>query len=472
MNMKLNSIYLAFLSLTLLQLFSCKRNALEDFSIAKGTPVTVSAGGLRGNIQRDNEKIILQVGVGLSAPATKAFQISLTLNTDTVNGLIENKTLVNTVALPALSVKLPNVAEVTYGVDSAFFTVQISVTTLEQYYGKKVALAVSLDDPTKGNQASKIKRTTLIVLDTKDLVKQEEIHYLSIKNGGGGILKVTRGENYKVTSAGVTIPLDVLLAGIPGSAFSIKTIVNTDTISALVAGKILPEGTLPLAKEKYLLDSVINFPGNKTQIGYELNIPWSTMDQNLNNSIALVIRLSSSTKHVLHPVNSVVVVLIDPSVSLDNNSFITGNGTGLKAEYFKGTQTINEGGRLPDLVRIDPQINFVGWQPFPEQDDNWSSRWTGEFLAPVRGEYIFYQTKWDDGARLFINGVTLVNDFTAEWDKPGRFGKIFLERGQRYSIEANHRENVGGQQAILEYEVPGAGIGRQVVPKSQLFPAP
>ncbi|WP_158275352.1 PA14 domain-containing protein [Pedobacter sp. HMWF019] len=470
--MKFNSLCLAFLSLVLLQLFSCKRNALEDFDIAKGTPVTVSAGGLRGNIQRDNEKIILQVGLGLSAPATKAFQINLSLNMDTVNTLIEKNTLSNTVALPVLSIKLPNVAEVTYGVDSAFFNVEVSVTALEQFYGKKVALAVSLDDPTKGNQASKIKRTTLIVLDTRDLVKQEEIHYLSIKNGGGGVLKVTKGENYKVTSAGVTISLDVLLAGIPGSAFSIKTTVNTDTVASLVANKVLPQGTLPLAKGKYLLDSVINFPANKTQATYELNIPWSTMDQNLNNSTALTIRLSSSNKHVLHPVNSVVVVLIDPSVSLDNNSFITGNGTGLKAEYFKGTQTINEGGRLPDLVRIDPQINFVGWQPFPEQDDNWSSRWTGEFLAPVRGEYIFYQTKWDDGARLFINGVTIVDDFTAEWDKPTRFGKIFLERGQRYSIEAQHRENVGGQQAILEYEVPSAGVGRQVVPKSQLFPAP
>uniref|UniRef100_UPI0025E7B219 hypothetical protein n=1 Tax=Mucilaginibacter sp. TaxID=1882438 RepID=UPI0025E7B219 len=56
--------------------------------------------------------------------------------------------------------------------------------------------------------------------------------------------------------------------------------------------------------------------------------------------------------------------------------------------------------------------------------------------------------------------------------KPSRFAKIFLERGKRYKIEANHRENVGGQQARLEYEVPSAGInGRRIVPKSQLFPA-
>jgi len=30
---------------------------------------------------------------------------------------------------------------------------------------------------------------------------------------------------------------------------------------------------------------------------------------------------------------------------------------------------------------------------------------------------------------------------------------------------------VGGQQAVLEFEVPTAGIARRVVPKVQLYPA-
>lgn len=470
--MKYNSLYLAIFSLVLLQLFSCKDHVLEDFSAEKTTPVTVSAGTVRGKIVRDNDKVTLQVGIGLSAAATKAFQIALSLHPDTINTLIANQTLQNTVALPGSYIQLPNVAEVTYGVDSAFFPVQINLTAFEQYYGKKVALAVNLNDPTKGNKASETKRTILIVLDTKDLIKEEEIHFLSIKNGGGTVLEVVQGKNYRVTSAGVTIPLDINLAGIPGTAFQLKMKVNRDTIATLVNKKVLPEKTVALGSGKYLLDSVVNFETNKSLASLELSIPWDVMDENLSHPIAIAISIASSSKHVLHPTNKTVVVWIDPSVSLDNNSFVTGNGTGLKAEYFKGTQTLSEGGKLPDLVRIDPQINFVGWQPFPDTDDNWSSRWTGEFLAPVRGEYTFYQTQWDDGARLFINGVTIVNDFTAEWDKPTRFGKIFLERGQRYTIEANHRENVGGQQAILEYEVPSAGVKRQVVPKSQLFPAP
>lgn len=469
--MKSNSLYLIFCVTCLTLFLSCKDHILEDFNADKVVPVTVTAGAVSGTMERDNEKVTLHVGLKLSAPANKAFQINLTINSDTIKTLIANNTLQNTVLLPSTMVKLPNVAEVSYGVDSVFFPVQVTMTALEQYYGKKVAVAVSLIDPTKGNQLSS-QRTSIIVLDTKSIVKEEEIRYLTIKNGGGGTLNVTRGENYSVTSAGVTIPLGIVLAGVPGSAFTIKTLVNADTIATLVAQNKLPANTIALSANKYLLDSAINFPGNKSEVAYNLSIPWNVMDENLNNSIAFVISLKSSSKHVLHPVNKTVIVLIDPSVSLDNNSQLAGNGTGLKAEYFKGTQTINEGGRVPDLTRIDEQINFVGWRPFDDTDDNWSSRWTGEFFAPVRGEYTFYQTQWDDGARLFINGVTIVNDFTAEWNKPSRTGKIKLERGQWYPIEVHHRENVGGQQAILEYEVSGAGIGRVNVPKSLLRPAP
>jgi hypothetical protein len=74
---------------------------------------------------------------------------------------------------------------------------------------------------------------------------------------------------------------------------------------------------------------------------------------------------------------------------------------------------------------------------------------------------------------LYIDGKAIINDFTTEWDKDTRTAKIFLERGKRYKIEANHRENSGGQRARLTFEVPSAGInGRRIIPQSQLYPAP
>lgn len=472
MIMKIKFLSLTILSICALYLVSCKDHTLEEFQPEKATPVTVSAGSASGIVQRDNEKVTLKVGMGLSSPAQKAFQVTLLLNQDTVKTLIENNTLQNTVMLPAGSYSLPNVAEVAYGVDSAFFEVKVNITTLERFYGKKVAMAVSIIDPTKGNQSNQAKRTCLIVLNTEDIIKEADIHYVSITNGGGGILNIQRGTGYTVTSAGVTIPLGISLAGVPASAFNIKMVLNPDTIAGLVANGTLPAGTKALTTDKFYADTNLVMGGNKTAIPFDMSVPWTTMDENLDNDIAVAISIISTTKHVKHPVKKTVVVLINKSVNLDNNSFIFGDGTGLKAEYFRG-QTLGDGGLIPaDVVRIDPTIDFTGWEPIPGVGDNWSSKWTGEFLAPVRGEYTFYQTRWDDGARLYINGVALVNDFTAEWDKDYRKATITLERGQRYTIEAHHRENVGGQQAHLEYEVPSAGISRNVVPKTQLYPAP
>jgi hypothetical protein len=185
---------------------------------------------------------------------------------------------------------------------------------------------------------------------------------------------------------------------------------------------------------------------------------------------------------VIHPTKGKVIVVIDPNVNLDNNSPIIGNGTGLIAKYYTNTQLDPDDGRAPFATRVDGTIEFSGdgWPDNVKNTagvslsrDNFATKWVGEFLAPVRGDYIFYQTRWDDGSRLYINGTPIINDYTTQWDKPERKATIRLERGIRYRIEAHHRENVGGQQAYLEYEVPSAGItGKRAVPRTQLFPTP
>jgi hypothetical protein len=146
----------------------------------------------------------------------------------------------------------------------------------------------------------------------------------------------------------------------------------------------------------------------------------------------------------------------------------------LRAKYYRDNQQADFDGRAPNTNRIDETINFSG-DGWPDgagmSRDNFSVRWTGEFLAPVRGDYTFYQTRWDDGSRLLINGVAVIDDYTTQWDKDYRKFTIRLERGVKYKIEAHHRENVGGQQAYLEIEVPNV-LSKRVIPKSQLFPAP
>jgi hypothetical protein len=456
---------------------SCKKKDLDRLDLLTTEPRVISASAIvAADITKDVESVKIPFKITLSGPATKAFQVGVTLNNDTVTQLISNGTLQNTVLASSGSVYLPNVIDVAYGQDTASGMATVQLTELERNYGKNIAFVIRLTNPGKGNIIEASKSSILVVINTTQIMTPADIHYLSISNGGGSILNVEYKKNYFTTPGGATIPLIINLANQASGPFNVGVKLNRDTIATLVNNGTLPPNTIHLKPDEFSIDTMIRVNSNSNTAQINLSIPWSVFDANIvaNQNFAFSVTLSDPTKHVLHPTKHTVIVLVNPSVNLDNNSYITGKGTGLKAEYFTNNQMLDFDGRTATLVRVDGTIDFGGdWLPTTISRDNFSSRWTGEFLAPVRGEYIFYQTRWDDGSRLFVNGKAIIDDFTTEWDKASRNGRIFLERGQRYKIEARHRENVGGQQARLEYEVPSVGIvGKRIVPRTQLYPAP
>ncbi len=378
--------------------------------------------------------------------------------------------------MPSASVEYPSVINVAYGTDNAEGIAIVRRATLERYLGKKVVFALKLSAPGKGNKIANGRSTILVVINTDELLKASDIHYLTFQ--GGGIYNVRYQDNYTPGLAGVTIPLIISLENAPSTAFNVKIRENTDTIATLVAAGTLPADVIHLAAKDYTIDTLIRFNTGASSAVVRISIPWPVFDANIvaNKKFAFALSLKDNTNHVIHPTKGKVIVVLDPSINLDNNSPIIGKGTGLTARYYSNTQLDPDDGRAPTKTRVDETIAFSG-DDWPRNAgvslDNFATKWTGEFLAPVRGEYIFYQTRWDDGSRLYVDGKLLINDYTTQWDKPERNAKIFLERGIRYKIEAHHRENVGGQQAYLEYEVPSAGInGKRVVEKTQLFPTP
>lgn len=472
--------YALLIGLFILIAGACRQNDLNDLSLIKNTERDISgAGTYTGGITTDNETVKVPFKISLSGPATKAFQVGITLNNDTVNKLIANGILKNAIVLPAGTIDYSSVINVLFGADTATSVATIRLSAIEANYGKNVAFAFKLTDPGKGNQIKGGQSNILVVLDTKAVVKESDIHYLSLLNGGG-IMNVDYQKNYTTSPAGITIPLTINLAGVPAGAFNVKVKLNMDTISTLVKSKVLPDNTIALKPDQFTIDTLIRVNSNAATAQIRLSIGWPVFDANIaaGKRFGFAVSLVSPTKHILHPTNSKLIVLVQPEVNLDNNSYITGNGTGLKAEYFSNNQQLDFDGRKPDLVRVESTIDWPNdgvWQPtIPNiSHDNCSTRWTGEFLAPVRGEYVFWQNEWDDGSRLFIDGKAIINDFTTEWDKDSRTAKIFLERGKRYKIEADHRQNGGGKRARLTFEVPSAGInGRRIVPQSQLYPAP
>ncbi len=140
-----------------------------------------------------------------------------------------------------------------------------------------------------------------------------------------------------------------------------------------------------------------------------------------------------------------------------------GSGTGLRGEYFNGRDF-----RELKLTRIDPVIDF-SWNSSPCKGvakDAFSVRWTGRVEAE-RSELYTFQTLADDGARLWIDGRLLVNDWRSHPPEE-HGGSIRLEAGRRYDITLELFDNVGGSTIRLFWSSPSTP--KRLVPTGRLYP--
>ena len=152
--------------------------------------------------------------------------------------------------------------------------------------------------------------------------------------------------------------------------------------------------------------------------------------------------------------------------------FVTiGTGTGLLGKYYNGTDLNG----TPLLTRIDTTINFeltythLPLSPAPGvvPEDQFSVRWTGQ-VQPSYSDYYFFHTLADDGIRLWVNGVKLIDNWTNQDATEKKSNAIPLDAGKKYDIMIEYYENTGAAVAMLywsAYNTP-----KQIVPRSQLYP--
>lgn len=138
-------------------------------------------------------------------------------------------------------------------------------------------------------------------------------------------------------------------------------------------------------------------------------------------------------------------------------------GNGLKGDYYN-----NKDFTALALSRVDPTVNFNWGSGSPNPSigaDTFSVRWTGQVMPQYSEQYTFY-TSTDDGVRLWVNGVQLINKWvdqgTKEWS-----GKITLVAGQKYDIKLEYYENGGGAVAQLRWSSPSRS--KQIIPQANLF---
>jgi hypothetical protein len=147
---------------------------------------------------------------------------------------------------------------------------------------------------------------------------------------------------------------------------------------------------------------------------------------------------------------------------------VVGSGTGLWGEYFNDP---NNGTHFVARVlrRVDSAVNFDWAANAPGSGvtvDNFSVRWTGQVQAPQNGDYIFSTTA-DDGVRLWINGLLVIDNWVDQSSTTKNSAAITLVAGTRYDIRMEYYEHGGSAVAKLLWAYPGQS--QTAIPTSQLY---
>jgi len=139
-------------------------------------------------------------------------------------------------------------------------------------------------------------------------------------------------------------------------------------------------------------------------------------------------------------------------------------GVGLQGYYFNNK---NFTGTV--VTRLDPTVDFNWGTGVPVAGiaaDTFSVRWTGQVRAKVTGTHTFFTTS-DDGVRLFVNNVQVINNWT-DHSATENSGTIALTAGQLYDIRMEFYENGGQAVAGLSWSAPG--VAKEVIPRANLYP--
>ena len=153
-------------------------------------------------------------------------------------------------------------------------------------------------------------------------------------------------------------------------------------------------------------------------------------------------------------------------------SIQAGTGTGLQGVYYNNTVLSGE----PLLTRVDPTIDFeltyskqplvLSPAPGVVPEDKYSVRWTGQ-VQPLYSENYTFSVLSDDGVRLWVNGVQLIDNWTNQ-SATEKNGTIALQAGQKYDIILEYFENTG--EAVTKLYWSGTNTAKQIIPHSQLYP--
>ena len=149
---------------------------------------------------------------------------------------------------------------------------------------------------------------------------------------------------------------------------------------------------------------------------------------------------------------------------------------GIFAEYFDNEGLSFDSSSMPDLidrepdhVRVETDLAYSSsGSPYPGLDDrfknNWGARFSGIIDVPETGNWTFYINS-DDGSELWINGVSLVQNYGMHGMRE-RSGILNLSAGQQdFRIEFFQ----GGGPHGLKFSWEGPNVSKTTIPATAFY---
>jgi hypothetical protein len=276
------------------------------------------------------------------------------------------------------------------------------------------------------------------------------------------------------------------------SKFSPPTVADGKVFVATFSNKLVAYGllapsagnTVPVvnagADQTVTLPGTVTLAGSATDDGNPtppgmMTTTWTLASGPAAVTLSAANSLSTTASFTVPGVYTIRLSAFDGEATSSDDVVVTvnapaGSGTGLLAQYF------NDAGSgvfftALALTRTDAAIDFDWANAAPDplvQADNFSVRWSGQVLAPITGSYTFTTTS-DDGVRLYVNGVLLIDNWT-DHGVTANTGTISLVAGQKYDIRMDFYDKTQLATAKLSWTYPGQD--GQIVPQWVLYPAP
>jgi hypothetical protein len=155
-----------------------------------------------------------------------------------------------------------------------------------------------------------------------------------------------------------------------------------------------------------------------------------------------------------------------PTVTVTTQAIpaVSGNGHGLKAEYFNGTDF-----NTLQLTRLDTTVDFNWGNSSPAagvDPQSFSVRWSGKLTPRYSESYTLY-TVTHGGVRLWIDGQPVIDRWSANGHTEAS-GTISLQAGHTYQIEMDYTNDNGVAEAQLLWSSDSQA--KEIIPQTQLDP--